>query len=216
VVTRGVDGSFSNPVVSQASRCVTPAELAPAVLTEFTSMRIPAPRAVLQGPPGDILYVNVWYPAFVEADPVTHQAVLLEVPVEIRATAARFVWDWDDPFSTTGGSLTTTYPGVERVEGDPPGDRFAVAHMWDRLGDPDTRVGFLNGTARNPDNGMKYRTDVTVTVQTTWTGEFRVQGSPTWTSIPGAILTTSQAGTFGVTEARALLYCEDLNGNRIC
>ncbi len=177
-------------------------------------MHVPAPTATLQTGHPTKLLVNAWYPVYASDDIVTQTATLLEVPVEIRAFAAQYTWDFDDPFSPGGGTLTTTDPGRPWIDGDPLPDERWVAHAWTRLGDPDTRAGRAAHTSI--ESGIKARTDVHVTMETTWHGQFRIVGTTRWTDISGELTTTSDVGTYMVTEARSRLVCDDLNGTDGC
>ena len=208
------DGTYSRIDMLADQRCITPADLAAEAQRAFASMAIPTPTATLQNG-WDRLLVNAYYPVYTDAAPLTQQTTLIEVPVEIRAVPDRFVWDFDDPFSPGGGTLTTTDLGAPWQEGDEQPDEDWVAHAWTGLGDPGTAAGYAAG-ARWTEDRVKYRVDVTVTLATTWHGQFRIAGSPTWTDIPGEITTNSTAGTWTVTEARSKLVCDDLNGDSSC
>jgi hypothetical protein len=208
------DGSYGPTEFVGPGRCVAPADLAAEAERAFTSMHVPAPTATLQTGNPTRLLVNAWYPVYASDDVITQTAALLEVPVEVRAVPAQYTWDFDDPFSPTGPTLTTTNPGQPWIEGDPVPDERWVAHAWTRLGDPDTRVGQAASTTVV--DGIKARDNVTVTLTTTWHGQFRIVGTTTWADIPGQLTTTSPAGTYTVTEARTRLYCDDLNGHDAC
>ncbi|ACZ29819.1 hypothetical protein Xcel_0781 [Xylanimonas cellulosilytica DSM 15894] len=209
------DGTYGELEFVSAGQCVTPPNLAAEVERAFTSMTVPTPQATLQ-PERDVLLINVWHPVHASAEPVTQTATLLDVPVEIRAVPTEFTWDFDDPFSPDGGTLTTTDPGRPWTDGDPMPDEHWIGHAWTRLGDPNTRAGQTAGAAYDDDTGNKYRTDVTVTLTTTWRGQFRIAGTPTWTDIPGRLTTTSTTGTYTITEARSQLVCSDINGIGDC
>jgi hypothetical protein len=199
-------------------RCVTVAELTGPATAAFASMHVNAPTATLQSASNGLgaLLLNVWYPVFVDDTPVSAMVNLLGVPVEIQAVPRQWVWDFDDPFSPEGGPSTTSFAGIAWREGTPGPDERWLAHQYTRLGDPDTAAGRWAGTHRNPDNGLKFRTDVTVSAHTTWVGRFRIAGRATWTTVTGTLTTLSEAGTFVVTEAKARLVCDDLLGNHYC
>jgi hypothetical protein len=179
-------------------------------------MTVGAPQAVMQGREDHVLWLNVWYPVWVDDAPVSMNVTLLGVPVEVRAVPVLFEWDWADPFSTTGPRLVTANPGRLWRPGDPGPDEGWVGHAYNKLGDPNSAQGRAAGVQRNPVNGLKFRTGVTITVTTTWAGQFRIVGQGAWTDIDGQLTTTSTAGTFAVTEAKAFLVCDDLNGNHTC
>ncbi|SKC66578.1 hypothetical protein SAMN04324258_2338 [Krasilnikoviella flava] len=202
------DGSYDEAEQLTDDECITPADLAAQARREFKTMKIEAPVATMQGNPPMI--VNVHYPAYTSATAQDRTVTLLGVPVVIRADPAEFTWNFDDPYSG-GDTLTTTDPGRPWHEGDPTPDKSWVGHTYSRLGTP----GEDAGTAVD-DNGNAYRTGVAVALTTTWQGRFRVQGTSTWTDIPGTITTTSTTGPTTVTEARTRLVCDDLDGNTVC
>jgi hypothetical protein len=137
------------------------------------------------------------------------------VGVEIRATPVEFVWDFDDPFSTTGAVLRTTDPGARWQQGmGLPGPGW-VTHTFDRLGDPDSPAGRAAGVRRHPVNHLRFR-PVDISVRTVWSGQFRLVGYTGWIGIAGQVTTVSEVGSFTLTEAKSALVCEDLNGNTVC
>ncbi|MFD6526696.1 MULTISPECIES: hypothetical protein [unclassified Isoptericola] len=203
------DGTYDKPEQLTDDQCVTPADIAAAARREFRTMKIPTPKATLQGNPP--MVVNVHYPAYTSAAPQERQVELLTVPVIIRAEPTEFTWDFDDPYSAGGTTLVTTDPGHPWHTGDPLPDATWVGHTYTRLGTPGTDPG-----THEDEHGNAYRTDVTVTLTTTWQGRFRVQGSSTWTDIPGTLTTTSTTTPTTVTEARTRLVCDDLDGHSTC
>ncbi|MGF0115014.1 hypothetical protein ACQFYA_01640 [Promicromonospora sp. Marseille-Q5078] len=203
------DGTYGDPEQLSDDECITPADIAEQARREFRSMKISAPVATLQGNPP--MVVNVHYPAYTTATPQDRGVTLLGVPVVIRAEPAEFTWNFDDPFSPSGSTLTTTSPGEAWQEGDPTPDASWVGHTYSRLGTP----GADAGTAVD-DHGNTYRAGVAVSLTTTWQGRFRVQGTSTWTDIPGTISTTSTTEPTTVTEARTRLVCADLEGAGTC
>ncbi|MEU2200638.1 hypothetical protein [Isoptericola sp. NPDC019482] len=203
------DGTFDEAEQLTEDECVSPAEIAAAVQREFKTMKVAAPEATMQGNPP--MVVNVHYPAYTTAAPQDRTVTLLGVPVVIRAEPTEFTWDFDDPYSADGSTLTTTSPGRPWHEGDATPDGSWVGHTYTRLGTP----GQDPGTAVDAE-GDAYRAGVTVTLTTTWQGRFRIQGTSTWTDIPGTISTTSTTAPTTVTEARTRLVCEDLDGNAVC
>lgn len=200
------DGSYDDPEQLSDDECITPADIAAQARREFRSMRISAPVATLQGNPP--MVVNVHYPAYTTATPQDRGVTLLGVPVVIRAEPAEFTWNFDDPFSPGGGTLTTTSPGRAWHDGDPTPDASWVGHTYSLLGAPGTDAG----TAVD-DHGNVYRSGVAVSLTTTWQGRFRVQGTSTWTDIPGTISTTSTTEPTTVTEARTRLVCDDVTSS---
>ncbi|WP_344248924.1 hypothetical protein [Isoptericola hypogeus] len=203
------DGSYGDPEQLTEDQCVTPADLAAQARRAFATMKIPTPEATVQG--GEPMLVNVRYPAYTTADAQDRDVTLLGVPVVIRAEPVEFAWDFDDPYSADGDTLVTTDPGRPWTEGDPAPDESWIGHTYSRLGTP----GNDAGTAVDAD-GDVYRTGVSVSLTTTWQGRFRVQGTSTWTDIPGAITTTSTTEPATVTEARTRLVCDDTRGSTTC
>ncbi|MFE5336063.1 hypothetical protein ACFQ8E_09145 [Isoptericola sp. NPDC056573] len=203
------DGTYDDAEQLSDDQCVTPADIAAQARREFKSMKIAAPEATVQGNPP--MVVNVHYPAYTSAAPLDRTVTLLGVPVVLRAEPTEYTWDFDDPYSSTGSTLTTTSPGRPWHEGDATPDESWVGHTYGQLGTP----GKDAGTGVD-DKGNVYRAGVAVTLTTTWQGRFRVQGTSDWTDIPGTISTTSTTNPTTVTEARTRLVCEDLEGNATC
>ncbi|MFE5291823.1 hypothetical protein ACFQ8T_06545 [Isoptericola sp. NPDC056618] len=203
------NGTYDDAEQLSEDECVSPADLARQAQREFKTMKIQAPEATVQGNPP--MVVNVHYPAYTTAAPQDRTVTLLGVPVVLRAEPTEYTWDFDDPYSPTGSTLTTTSPGRPWHEGDATPDQSWVGHTYSQLGTP----GENAGTAVD-DKGNVYRDGVTVSLTTTWQGRFRVQGTSDWTDIPGTISTTSTTGPATVTEARTRLVCEDLAGNDVC
>jgi hypothetical protein len=200
------DGSFADPEQVSEDQCVTPADIADEARQEFASMTIPAPEATFQGTRP--LLVNVHYPAYTTATPVDREVTLLGVSVVIRAEPVEYTWDFDDPYSPGGGTVTTTDPGRPWYDGEPWPDAGWIGHTYTRLGDPDSD----SGTSVD-DWGNWYRSDVTTALTTTWQGRFRVQGTSAWTDIPGNVTTTSTTTPAAVSEARTRLVCDSAHGS---
>jgi hypothetical protein len=200
------DGSFEDPEQVSEDQCVTPADIADEARQEFASMTIPAPEATFQGTRP--LLVNVHYPAYTTATPVDREVTLLGVSVVIRAEPVEYTWDFDDPYSPGGGTVTTTDPGRPWYDGEPWPDAGWIGHTYTRLGDPDSD----SGTSVD-DWGNWYRSDVTTALTTTWQGRFRVQGTSAWTDIPGNVTTTSTTTPAAVSEARTRLVCDSAHGS---
>lgn len=203
------DGTYRDAEQLTEDECISPADIAAQARREFKTMKIQAPEATVQGNPP--MVVNVHYPAYTTATPQDRTVTLLGVPVVLRADPTEYTWDFDDPYSATGSTLTTTDPGRPWHEGDATPDGSWVGHTYSQLGTP----GESAGTAVD-DKGNVYRSGVAVSLTTTWHGRFRVQGTSDWTDIPGTISTTSTTEPTTVTEARTRLVCEDLAGNAVC
>ncbi|MFE5311298.1 hypothetical protein [Isoptericola sp. NPDC056605] len=203
------DGTYDDAEQLSDDQCVTPADIAAQARREFKSMKIAAPEATVQGNPP--MVVNVHYPAYTSAAPLDRTVTLLGVPVVLRAEPTEYTWDFDDPYSSTGSTLTTTSPGRPWHEGDATPDESWVGHTYSQLGTPGKDAGTgVDG------KGNVYRAGVAVTLTTTWQGRFRVQGTSDWTDISGTISTTSTTDPTTVTEARTRLVCEDLEGDATC
>ncbi|WP_402467592.1 hypothetical protein [Isoptericola aurantiacus] len=203
------DGTYADAELVSARDCISPADVAAEAQQAFAAMQVPTPEATVQA--REPLLVNVHYPARATAAPVTQQVILLGVPVEIRADPVEYTWDFDDPYSAGGGTLTTTDQGRAWQAGDGTPDDGWVGHTYTALGNPDQD----QGTHRDAE-GDWYRDDVTVTVTTTWRGSFRLAGAGAWTEIDGTITTTSALDPVTVTEARTRLVCDDLAGSSSC
>jgi len=52
---------------------------------------------------------------------------------------------------------------------------------------------------------------VTIALTTTWTGQFRITGTPTWTDVAGTATTTSSTDPLRVYEARSRLVADDFS-----
>ncbi len=53
---------------------------------------------------------------------------------------------------------------------------------------------------------------VEITLTTTWSGQFRITGTPDWTDVSGTATTSSTADPLRVYEARSRLVTDDLPG----
>src|SRR5690606_41954691 len=53
--------------------------------------------------------------------------------------------------------------------------------------------------------------EVRIALTTTWSGQFRITGTPTWTDVAGTATTTSSADPLQVYEARSRLVADDLS-----
>ncbi|MCL2594716.1 MAG: hypothetical protein FWD83_04260 [Promicromonosporaceae bacterium] len=165
--------------------CIQEAAVRDEAARAFATLDVPTPSATLQSGSWPTLLVGLWYPAYTNAAPIVQRATLLGAAVWIRAIPAKFDWDFDDSYSPGGSALATTEPGRPWVSGEPLPDSSWPGHAWVALGG--------RGWA-----------EVTVTLRTTWRGQYRVEGGA-WIDIPDEIVTVSQAGTFIVAEAHVRL-----------
>ena len=189
----GTSGLYGPLEFVEPGGCATEGDLSTAARAAFASMQVPAPEARLQSGSGSVLLVNAWYPVHTTAYPVILAVTLLEVPLEIQAVPIWFEWDFTDAQGPRGGKFGTANPGRRWEPGDPLPDATWVAHAWSGL-----------------------RESLTVTLTTTWIGQFREANATTWTDIPGTLTTVSRAGPFSVSEAPCVLVCDSLTGDRLC
>lgn len=203
------DGTYGAPERVSGSECVTPADLATQARHEFASMQIPTPEAVVQA--REPLLVNVHYPAYATAQAQIADVTLLDVPVQIRADPVEYTWDFDDPHTPGGATLSTTDPGRPWTDGTSAPDTSWIGHTYTHLGHPDTHAGTHRDEA-----GNWFRDGVTTTLTTTWQGHFRIAGTSTWTAIDGTLTTTSTTDPVTLTEARVRLVCDDVHGGSTC
>ena len=85
---------------------------------------------------------------------------------------------------------------------------------WD-YGDGTTPVSTTDPGAAYPQHTVAHTYDqpadqVRITLTTTWSGQFRITGTPTWTDVTGTAATTSTADPLRVYEARSRLVTDDL------
>ncbi|MFI8525148.1 hypothetical protein ACIGB8_11905 [Promicromonospora sukumoe] len=150
-------------------------DLPAAAARAFQEMQI-APSEVNVQPPDGWTLVNVDTIAFTDRKPRTVSTELFGIPVEIRAVASSYSWDFGDGTLP----LSTTDPGA-------PYPAYTIAHAYVEPG------------------------SATISLTTTWGGQFRLAGEPTWRDVPGEATTTSASGSLEILEARARLV-EDLYG----
>ncbi|GAA1994125.1 hypothetical protein GCM10009718_34910 [Isoptericola halotolerans] len=203
------DGTYTDPEHLSGRECITPTDLAPHARHEFATMHIPTPQATLQA--REPLLAGVHYPAYATTQPQIVDVTLLDVPVQIRADPVEYTWNFDDPHTPGGATLTTTDPGQPWTDDAPTPDHTWIGHTYTHLGHPDTHTG-----THRDDAGNWYRPEVTTTLTTTWQGHFRITGTSTWTTIDGTITTTSTTDPVTLTEARARLVCDDTHGHTTC
>lgn len=89
-------------------------------------------------------------------------------------------------------------------------------YTWD-YDDGTTPVTTTDPGAPYPDHTVHHTYDqpadqVQITLTTTWTGQFRITGTPTWTDVTGTATTTSTADPLQVHEARSRLVTDNLTG----
>ncbi|WP_166844768.1 hypothetical protein [Isoptericola sp. BMS4] len=160
----------------EAFCAVTQADLAAAARKAFESMTI-EPSPVHVQPESEWTVINIHNPVHTTDTPQTRDVTLLGVDVQVRAVPAEFSWTFGDDT----GALVTTDPGRAwtRADGDP--DPTWIGHTYTRPG------------------------TYAISLTTTWHGQFRLTGAPTWTDIPGQATTTSTGPTWQALEMRSVL-----------
>ncbi|UKJ62727.1 hypothetical protein H1Q78_13350 [Cellulosimicrobium cellulans] len=118
-------------------------------------------------------------------------------------------------------TITYTEPGEQMLDttllGIPVQIRATPrTYTWD-YGDGTTPLATTDPGAAYPDHTVHHTYDqpadqVQITLTTTWTGQFRITGTPTWTDVTGTATTTSTASPLRVYEARSRLVTDDLPG----
>ncbi|MDF9876638.1 hypothetical protein M2316_001976 [Cellulosimicrobium cellulans] len=89
-------------------------------------------------------------------------------------------------------------------------------YTWD-YGDGTAPASTTDPGAAYPHHTVAHTYDqpadqVQITLTTTWSGQFRITGTPTWTDVTGTATTTSTASPLRVYEARSRLVTDDLPG----
>ena len=133
--------------------------------------RLPLVASVPRLQPADgrgLVHVDliVW----TDPQPQTFATSLLGVPVQVRATPSRFVWDFGDGSEP----LVTTDAGA-------PWPEHTVARPYDHAG------------------------EYALTLTTTWSGQYRVNGAGPWLPVLGTATTTSTPVPTEVVQADAYL-----------
>ena len=110
--TRQPDATITYAPAPTGQRCLGPDAADPQGLPELTLTdfrRLPLPAGTSRVQPGNgYTVINIDTNVYAEADPVTLNTTLLGLPVQVRATPARYTWDFGD--GTTLGP--TTDPGA--------------------------------------------------------------------------------------------------------
>ncbi|WP_169925373.1 PKD domain-containing protein [Sanguibacter antarcticus] len=119
-------GNWTAPVHNSFIACATtPAGAPPVVFTEadFQALAI-TPSAIVVGPSGGWLPVQMDNVAYTDATPQTLVTTIVGQAVTVRATPTQFTWNWADDSAPT----TTTDPGRAWPN-------HTVAHPYTRAGD---------------------------------------------------------------------------------
>jgi len=125
------------------------------------------------------------------ADPTTQElaATLLDFPITVRATPTQYTWDFGDGTAP----LTTTHPGspfppdARVINGSfPPG---VIGHPFPRPG------------------------SYSITLTTTWAGEYQIAGATTWLPVNGTATTTTAHTPVTVYESRSHLVADTCHAN---
>ena len=116
-------------------------------------------------------------------------------------------------------TITYTEPGEKVIDttllGIPVQIRATPeSYTWD-YGDGTGPVTTTDPGAAYPDHTVAHTYEqpaeqVTIALTTTWHGQFRITGTPTWTEVAGTATTTSSADPLQVYEARSRLVTDDL------
>lgn len=147
-----------------------PEDVIPAFTVE-DFRRLPlVPAAVAIQPAASTVLVNVPTITMAQAPQQLLTTDLLGFPVEVRASATTYTWDYGDG----SAPLVTTSPGRPYPNHD-------VHHAYARPG------------------------TYTITLTTTWTGEYRIAGAATWTPVDGTATTTTSVPPISAVEARGTL-----------
>ncbi len=162
------------------------------VLPAFTAedfRRLPlAPTATQLHPSDPNLLTGLG--VVVTATPTAQElpTTLLGFPITVRATPTDYTWDYGD-----GATITTTHPGepfptTGRVRAGtfPPG---VIGHPYPRLG------------------------TYTITLTTTWSGEYHIAGTATWRPINGTATTTTTHPPVTIHESRSHLVADTCHDN---
>lgn len=117
-------------------------------------------------------------------------------------------------------TITYTEPGEQMLDttllGIPVQIRATpTSYTWD-YGDGSGPVTTTDPGAAYPNHTVAHTYEqpadqVTIALTTTWTGQFRITGTPTWTDVAGTATTTSSADPLQVYEARSRLVADDLS-----
>ncbi|MBX9245513.1 PKD domain-containing protein [Actinotalea ferrariae] len=136
--------------------------------------RLPlAPAQVTLQPAASTVLINIPTITMAAAPEQLLTTDLLGFPVEVRAVAATYTWDYGDG----SAPLVTTSPGRPYPNHD-------VHHSYARPG------------------------TYTITLTTTWTGEYRFAGTSAWTPVDGTATTVSTVPPITAMEARSTLVAE--------
>lgn len=136
--------------------------------------RLPlAPAQVTLQPAASTVLINIPTITMAGAPEQLLTTDLLGFPVEVRAVAATYTWDYGDG----SAPLVTASPGRPYPNDD-------VHHSYARPG------------------------TYTITLTTTWTGEYRFAGTSAWTPVDGTATTVSTVPPITAVEARSTLVAE--------
>lgn len=155
-----------------------PDDLLP-TLTAEDFRRLPIVPQVIQMQP-DRGWVLVNKETIVLTDPAeqTFRTDLFGYGIDVIATPTQYTWDFRDEST----HLTTDSPGH-------PYPGFDVFHVYDQPG------------------------TTAISLTTTWSGRYRVDGDGTWREVVGTAETTSTTAPFEIVERRSHLVAEDCNQN---
>jgi hypothetical protein len=135
------------------------------------------PSPINLQPQNEWTVLNIHNPVHTSNTPQTEAVTLLGQDVDIRAIPVTFTWDFGDGTSP----LATTNPGREWTPQDGDPDESWVGHTYTHPG------------------------AYPITLTTTWHGQYRLAGDPTWSDLPGQATTTATHPGWQVLEFRTVL-----------
>ena len=114
-------GEWSAPEINSLMSCNDPSVVV-FTAADFRALAL-VPSAIVVGPPGGWLPVNMVNVVYTDATPQVIDTALLGQPVRVRATPVSFTWEWDDGASP----LTTSDPGAAHPH-------HTVSHTYAKAG----------------------------------------------------------------------------------
>lgn len=148
------------------------------VLSAFRTIAVPKPTIGIQPPPGTETLVNIETVFTAGAQPFKKTVTLLGQQVTLDIKPGTYTWTYGD-----GAVETTKNPGRPVTE--------AEVELTPLPADLTTHTYTTKG-------------DVTVTLATTWTATWSLNGGP-YQPVPGTVTTTSAPHPLAIREARPIL-----------
>ncbi|WP_143556731.1 PKD domain-containing protein [Sanguibacter antarcticus] len=116
------DGTWSAPEINSLMYCNDPSAFT-FTAADFQALAL-LPSAIVVGPPGGWLPVNMVNVVYTDAASQVVDTVVLGQAVRVRATPVAFSWEWDDGSSP----LETTDPGAPHPD-------YTVSHTYGTSGE---------------------------------------------------------------------------------